>query len=232
MKRASIALILLAMSLGLKAQELPETKSIDTVSSKWYHKNAIGINAGVTGFGVEYARNLNVHLNLRGRVNIFNLKDYQYNLTIDDEEVNGTFNVEMLTADLLLEYLPFSKSSFKLVGGLSYLANYNINGLLKYNGTLEYGDMTLDQEQVGDININADWSGVAPYLGLGFGRAVPKNRVGFGIEAGTFYAKSPEASVSGTKMFEPMQEESEEFQENLSDYRWLPNIKLNLTVKF
>ncbi len=222
-------------SLGTIAQTegTPDSlQQVETPPPTYYKKSAIAINISTLGVGLEYAYNLNTNLNLRARVGTFSVSDYAIETELSQQPVLLTSNANITHADVLLEYLPFKRSSFKLIGGASYFfdAGGSINVL--YNENIQYGEIELSPEEIGNLTIMLDYAGLAPYVGFGFGRAVPKRRVGLGIEIGTYYAGSPEVSIAATEMLEPTAEkELAQLEENLSGYAWLPFINLRLVVK-
>ena len=103
------------------------------------------------------------------------------------------------TFDFKTSFYPFAnKSSFFIAAGLSFggKALFDLSGqyedwgklddkgkeFVKSHIELDKYKLILDDEgrASGDIRVNA----VRPYVGLGFGRLVPKNRVGFRFELG------------------------------------------------
>jgi hypothetical protein len=189
-------------------------------------KSAIALNLSSVGIGIEYAYNFNRHLNGRIRANLLVLSGFEQEMELNGTPTIIVADVDVFNTDFLLEYLPFSKSSFKLVAGGSLIINGSGSVNIIYNDVIQYGDLEFSNEEVGDLTIGVD------YAGLGFGRAVPKKRVGFGIELGTYYAGSPDVSLAATNMLAPTATEEEaQLQSNLSDYKWFPFINLRLAVR-
>ena len=180
---------------------------LDPSASEFEPRYALAINGSSLGGGLEVARSISEKFNLRIRANSFNFKNLDYSVDIGNTgtlDLSG--NARMLETDLSLEFLPFKKASFKLVGGLGYFFN-------------ALADLKLD------------YSGLSPYLGLGFGRAVPKNRVGLSVELGTFYLSEPDLIIDATKMLSPLADQAPSIELNISDYRWYPFLNLKLAVK-
>ncbi len=196
-------------------------------------KFAVAVNGSTLGVGGEVGMTLSQKFSLRLRGQYLNIDNV---LGGKEEEIGGeTFIIDggpgSTVIDLVVDYYPFKRSSFKLVGGLGYF----INGELSFMGVNEtgfsYGDLVIAAEDVGTIDFIMDYSGLSPYLGLGFGRAIPKGRVGFGFELGTYYLGEPEASIVATDMMADNVELREDrFQEDISDYRWYPFINLRIAV--
>ncbi len=236
----TIALFLFS-SLGLFAQENGDNSSnidysdtskvwVDPYPS-WENKGAIALNLGFPGLGLEYARNLNRKWNYRVGLGGLTLKDYSMDLDVNGTPVNTVINFRTLNLDAHMEFHPFKKGSFKMVGGLSYFQPLKGDALITLTEGSSYGDMTISSEEIGEILIEADYSGPAAYLGLGFGRAVPKKRMGFSIDYGAYYVGSPDVRVTATKMLENTSSEEEELEQNMSSYRWFPKISMRLVYK-
>jgi len=195
------------------------------------NKHALALNLGLPGIGAEYAYNINRNLNLRAGFLTFALNDFNTDLDISGQSVNVNANLSSQVFELLLEYQPSSNSAFKIVGGLGYLNNVGVNTLVLLNDDIGFGDLLIDNEDIGDIDLTVSWTSIAPYIGFGFGRAVPKKRVGFGLEFGTYYAGGPDVAIVASGMLVNTSEEAEEMEENLASYAWMPRIMARLAVK-
>ena len=133
-------------------------------------------------------------------------------------DVNTTVSLNFVNGKLLFDYYPSANHAFHITAGF-YIGSsqliklkgkmdqaVDVLNVLKDNGVLDnngknFIDRTyvIDQENgyqltgndikniTGSLNINT----VKPYLGLGFGRAVPKSRVGVTFEIGAFYQGTP-----------------------------------------
>ncbi|HBT11451.1 MULTISPECIES: hypothetical protein [Leeuwenhoekiella] len=205
---------------------------LDPSASEFEPRYALAINGSSLGGGLEVARSISEKFNLRIRANSFNFKNLDYSVDIGNTgtlDLSG--NARMLETDLSLEFLPFKKASFKLVGGLGYFFNAlgSVNAL--YAQPVNFGQITITPDQFGTADLKLDYSGLSPYLGLGFGRAVPKNRVGLSVELGTFYLSEPDLIIDATKMLSPLADQAPSIELNISDYRWYPFLNLKLAVK-
>lgn len=127
-------------------------------------------------------------------------------------DVNTTASLNLVNGKLLFDYYPSAKRAFHITAGL-YIGS---SQLIKLKGKMDQAvdvlnvlkdnnvdffdrSYVIDQEKgyqltgnnikniTGRLNINS----VKPYLGLGFGRAVPKSRVGVTFEIGAFYQGTP-----------------------------------------
>ena len=205
--------------------------SQENADSNYANKYAVALNGSTLGGGIEVARNLSPHFNIRLRGNTLSIKNFVQEIEVDDANLNVTANTRFLEFDLSLEYLPFKASSFKLVGGASHFSDGNTKAFATYDGTFEYGEIVLGPEDIGDLQLSLDYNGFAPYFGLGFGRAVPKRKIGLAFEAGSFYLPQPQVGITASGMLEPTANEADSLQEDIKDYRWFPFINLRLSIR-
>jgi hypothetical protein len=235
MKRLAYLLLLVGLgSTAVFGQESSDTATSEKRVDKypmWKNRSAIGLSAGLPGFGIDYAYNINRSLNVRAGFLAFSFSDYNTDLDISGQSVNVNANLNSSVFDLMLEYHPTTNKAFKLVAGLSYLNNVGVNTLVLLNDDIGYGDLIIDNEEIGDIDVTLDYTGIAPYLGFGFGRAVPKKRAGFSIELGAYYAGGPDVTIEASGMLENTSEEAQELEDNLSSYSWIPRAMMRLAIK-
>ena len=110
---------------------------------------------------------------------------------------------------LLVDWYPFKTSSFHatagfFVGGSTLVDVYNkeefINPGYYGNAGIELGDATKGSEyrytmvtdQSGNVKAEVKVNSFKPYLGVGFGRAVPKGRIGVQFDLGVQFWGRPE----------------------------------------
>lgn len=231
--------------LSIQSQNVPsndalrttnKTSSKDSISLNDHAigKNAIGISFGTSGLGFNYARKLSSKLNGIIAYNTFTLNDKEADVSslLDNDDVDFLGSVKSTIIDLGAEYVPFKNSSFKLAFGVGFLNDVNINGLITYKEGIAVGDVNVSKQDVGKIVIDSEWTGVAPFIGIGFGRAVPKNKFGFGIDIGTYFTKTPEVNLTADKLLAPTQDEQATLQDAFTTLTFIPRIQLRLTYKF
>lgn len=186
---------------------------------------AVGVTAGTTGVGVDIAVPVGNYLQLRaGYAAMPKLKvgttldiseatgDYSSYGIPKEIDVEGKLNVG--NTKVLADIFPSKSSSFHFTVGAYFGTDkivevYNKNnGALKrvseWNSTfpsdkigLELGDYLLTPDQHGNVSANIKTAGFKPYVGIGFGRAVPKKRVGLMSEIGAQFWGSPKVFLNG-----------------------------------
>lgn len=209
----------------LKAQNV-----VDTAANS--HLQAVQLNIGTQGIGIGYAYGLNQQLALHAGINAIPIK------ANDVFKISGFNSTSHVSADfynihLLANYTPFQQLLWlRLVGGLSYFFKANGNVKIIPSDDYSYGDLTLTEDQIGYVNLNVDWKGLAPYLGIGLLRTFPKRKFNVNLDLGTYYLNKPKAHIIGTGLLAGNDSQSEQFQSNIKDYRWLPILQVNLNYKF
>ena len=195
-------------------------------------QQAIQLNVGTQGVGAAYTYGFNKQLALRAGINAIPIK------ANDVFKISGFNSTSHVSADfynvhVLADYTPFEQVSwFRLVGGVAYFFKANGNVRISPSDDYKYGDLTLTPEQIGYVDLNVDWDGLAPYLGIGLLRTFPKQKFNVNLDLGTYYLNKPNASIVGTGLLTGNDSQTEQFQSNIKDYRWLPILQVNFNYKF
>lgn len=136
------------------------------------------------------------------------------------------------TAQAGLKWNPFRRGSFFVAAGIGYTWHPTIGFTITANDKLNLGGLELRPEDVGTINLGVRWHPVVGYLGWGFGRTIPRRRIGVGLEMGVYYLGKPSVQLDYAGFLETtnLREQVGTVERNLSDYRYLPS--LNLTISY
>lgn len=199
----------LLASLQLQAQE--ENKL------GYFNSLSIGANIGTTGLGIDVATPIGQYLSLRAGVTF--MPNFSYSDKVDvsinpssnndpDAEIPSTIEAEgsigRTAGEILLNVYPFKRSSFFITGGAVFGGNkvVKIKGHsddlaifqeLAGSAGIEIGDYRIPIDEHGNISGGIKVSSFRPYLGLGFGRIVPKSkRIGLMFELGVQFHGGPE----------------------------------------
>lgn len=236
-----ILIALLCISLSIQSQNAPGsytfstatyTSTVDSISFKSMRKNAIAVSFGSPGIGVEFARRITKKLSARVAYHTFSLKDYEVEgISIGTDDVGILGGLETQVWDFGGEFTPFTKSSFKLTFGVGILSNVNLNAKVTYKEDITFGNVTIAAANVGHVLIDSRWSGTAPFLGIGFGRAVPKKRIGLSFEFGTYFATSPKVTLDATKLLAPTKDQETNLQEAFESLKFIPRAQIKLAIK-
>jgi hypothetical protein len=195
------------------------------------NQQKVSLNLGSQGIGGEYAYGIHKQIALRLGINVIPVS---VNDAFKISNFNSTSKVsaKFTNVHLLADYTPFkSASAFRLVGGAAYFTQARGTLKVQPSDNYTYGDIVLNEEQVGYLNMDIDWKGIAPYLGIGLFKAMPKNRFNVNVDLGTYYLKKPDVQINGTGILKGNDTQEPQLQENVKNYRWMPVLQLNFNYK-
>ena len=175
------------------------------------------------------------------------------NIADINSDINSTARIKLINSKLLFDYYPSAKYSFHITGGvyvgtgepIKLRGNMNDQAIQFLNLLNDHGINYFDEPYIknnekgyhltgrdimditGAIKVNP----VKPYLGFGFGRAVPKNRVGVNFEIGALYQGAAKI-ISSNKNFQKIIDyELTEVSKVLSKIPIYPVLSLKLNFR-
>ena len=224
----------------------------------YFNSMSIGANIGSTGWGIDIATPIGQYFALRAGFTI--MPNYTYTDDVDinidysssyypDGTIPSSIEVEggigRKSGEILLNIYPFKRSSFFLTGGAVFggdkiikikghsdeLANLQAQG---EDLGIEIGDYVIPVDQNGNVSGGIKASSFRPYVGLGFGRIVPKNkRVGFLFELGVQFHGTPEVYTDYGNLGDILQEgEENDFTKITNELIVYPVVRFRLCGKF
>jgi len=144
---------------------------------------------------------------------------------------NSQLSARFANIHLLADYAPFKTDHFRIVAGGAYIIRGNANLIVSPNGTYQFGNTTVNKNQIGIVNADVTWKGAAPYLGAAFFNGFPNRLFNINLDVGVYYLSSPATSLTGTQMLSPTSSEEPQFNQNMQGYHWLPVIQLNFNFR-
>ncbi len=200
------------------------------------YAEGIGVTGRLStlGLGVEVTKSMTASLNARVG---FNTWSYDKNFS-DNDGIEYDFNLELRSMSALLDWHPFN-GGFRLSGGLFYNKN-NINATARPQSSYTIGNNTYTAAQIGSVSANIDFKTMVPYLGIGWGNAVGKDkRLGFVFDLGIVYQGSPDVSMQATGLVasDPtfqadLAQEEQQLQNDVYDFKYYPVISLGMSYQF
>lgn len=218
--------------------------------------NHVGANlqVGTNGITIEAATKITRFVDMRAGVdimpNIHINSDADY--TIQPASYAGFNNVPDVisgTVDLkgsmkrtqghvIFNVYPIPMCSFYVAAG-AYFAG---NKLLKISGHTDLpanaaeasvliGDFKLPVDKNGDVNGGLKVNGFRPYLGLGYGRAVPKHLVNFGFELGVQIQGKPKLYSEDGDVDVSLIEDDNTYQKIMKYLKVYPTISFKLQFR-
>ena len=230
----ALGLLFLA-STQVKAQvsttDSTKTSTMTTTGTKIY----LSATAATQGFGLDikvapkpnYAIRVGASILPIGGTHIYSVRSEPTDVALDGKLSN---------AHLMLDWHPWINGyewSKKIVvtAGAGYFWENGGTATVSYRGTYKYGDILIPSSDLGVLIGDVRWNKVAPYLGFGFEQPFPKHKFNIGFAVGTYYMGEPDAKLTGTKFLAANTSNSAQFQENMSYYRFLPVLQINLNFQ-
>ena len=193
-------------------------------------KLGLALNLG-TSPGITLAYGLSPQLAIRLGYSYFKY-DLNTNAKTSNEEVKLGGSANMSILGLSAEYFPFKKSSFKVFGGASYIDKGDLSVAVTPTGTYTFGSKTFTPDEIGNVSLTVDYGkSIAPFAGIGFGRTIPKSRIGFGFELGSYYMNTPKVSLTGKERLSSMSEQQSKVQQNMKDWHYWPIVNLRVAFR-
>lgn len=208
MKRANNLLFIGILALGMMLMSL-SVRAQDKIEYGIFDHLGAGLSLGTDGIGIDVAAPLTDYVAFRTGISFMpKIKIKKNNIHIKDNDatledhvdVEGKLNI--FDFKFLADYYPFKNSSFHLTAGAfigSEDAAHVVNTSMFIKDPDEYGKVSL---VLGDYHVTTDENGYAhldlkvnsfkPYLGFGFGRAIPrKSRVSVSCDFGVKFWGKP-----------------------------------------
>jgi len=207
------------------------TASSKTITGAFAHHWSMQLEAGTQGVGADFRYGAFKQLSFRLGASFIPVTANNA-LSLPGFQSTNSINVNFYNAHLLADIVPFKGArGLRLVLGGAYL--YRADGGLNVTptGSYNYNNVTITGTDIGSLNMNVSWKGVAPYAGLGLFRSFPSHVFNFNLDLGTYYLAQPQTHIIGTGLLSDNYQLEPQFNENLKGYRWLPVLQLNFNFK-
>lgn len=222
-----LSALVLSMSVGRAAPPTDSTRRAESSRS-------VSGQIGTAGLGLFYNQVLpgsqRFALQLGGRYLAYR-KPIRVKTAPDSYiQIDPDFMIGVAQANL--KWHPFRRGSFFVVAGVGYTWHPDLNFVITAEDKLNLGGLELTPEDVGTVNLGFRWHPVVGYVGWGFGRTIPRKRLGVGFEMGMYYLGRPRVHLDYEGFLETttIDEQVPVVEHNLSNYRYLPAI--NFTVSY
>lgn len=218
----------------------------------YFNSLGLGLSVSTVGVGLEVSTPIGNYLALRGGVS------FMPKFTVTDEvnadlkgvpqgypqsaEVELEGSTKRTTGELLLNLYPFRSNGFFVAVGASFGGDkfVQITGhsdelqqLIAAGGSagLQIGDVSIPVDQNGNVSGGLKVSAVRPYVGLGYGRAVPSKRVNFMLDAGVQLHGTPEVYSDFGQVDQLMAEVDNDFTDIINKLKVYPVIRFRICGK-
>ena len=217
----------------------------------------VGFNAGLYGFGVQGATSLSPNFKLRAGVDFFSYTDSDvrdFDVAVNYRGYEANARAELIESKItfpnmkvMVDYYPMPDNIFSITGGLYFGYNkatskgrvigyQELSEFLGEKPSLTYEDIIITPYDDGSFEGElAMGNGIKPYLGVGVGRTIPRNRVGVRLELGVVFQgkykiSSPNITETGRDWFDLLTDELDiSFSENM--LKLWPMFNLSVTYR-
>jgi hypothetical protein len=197
--------LLLITAMAVLGFEIAEAQLTEE-DFKLFNHVSVGVSAGTDGIGFQVAAPLGNLVTMRVGYSFMPAFKYKKTFDIGNDPAFTTHDLDleaklkMNQFSLLFDYYPFTHSSFRLTAG-AYIGNNKIvnaynktpfveasqwgtAGIQLAEGGNVYDKYTIVTDKNGNIEANLKVNGFRPYIGIGFGRSVPRKRIGLSFDLG------------------------------------------------
>lgn len=232
---------------------------IFTVSAQYvpFDSWGVGANAGLYGLGLQGATTLSPNFKLRAGIDYFKYTHNEsevFDVEVEFREYRTTAQAVLEDTKIIfpnfkafIDYYPIANSIFSITGGFYFGNNRaSTNGLIDgYEAIVEtlgdkpvlrYDDIVITPNDDGSFDGKLVMGNtIKPYIGIGIGRTIPRNRVGVKFDVGMVYQgkyslSSPNINETGNDWFDRMTDDLDlPFSKSL--LRWWPMLNISLTYR-
>ncbi len=200
---------------------------------------ALGLKAGTTGIAIELVSPVTETVNVRLG---YNWLEYDRSFNTDDVRYSG--DLIKKSAAVFADWHPGAGSFRISAGAYRHFDNYiDVTGRPTASGTYEFNNQIYSADNIGSVRGRGRFNRTVPYLGIGWGNASrAENRIGFSTDLGVLYQDSARVDLQAfnctlpaglcTQLNADLNAEAEELEEEMSDYKWWPVLKLGVYFQF
>lgn len=192
----------------------------------------LGVSLGIGTTGYSGA----IHYQLSERIGVrFGYSkgyyDPNYFTIFNGNSVNVTSEFNIETLHLLIDYFPFKDKIFRITGGMTKNFNsYMVNVTPLSSQT--FGYIVYPPEMIGSMKAKVNVMEYNPYLGIGFGKTIPKTKIGLGFDLGLYYHGSPKFTLIAKGSFEPSNNEKNVYTLENAFKDWVFFPQVNFHIKY
>jgi hypothetical protein len=249
MKKVTLLTFLITLSIVASAQNSDKFYGI-------FNRLGTDLSVGTQGVSVELATPLTSYLEVgfgvnvmpgfkvSGDVNVGAIQTKYGNVNIDNVNIKADFS--RTTCDFRLNCYPFGERNNLFVSaGFSFggaritkLKGHSDNvrdaiagnPLLKDQIYAEIDKYNIRFDDNGDVDGYMKTSGVRPYAGIGYGRLIPRHRVGMRVELGCQFENKPKVYSNNTEVdICEVNDANDDVSKIINDLKVYPVLKVSIT---
>lgn len=194
---------------------------------------SIGVGGSTLGFQFMLAHSLSDTLTVKLAHSFAS-----YDSDGETDGVDYEYDLDFASTAVLLDWHAFN-SGFRFTAG-ALINDNEISATSKVSGlTIEVGNTVFTNDQVGRLEGDIGFDSLAPYVGIGWGRAVAEG-FAFSFDLGFMIQGEPEVelrSVGGSQsnnaiLINEVEREEQELRDDLDDFDLYPVVSLGVSYSF
>lgn len=230
--KLTFLILIFVVSAGTKLSAQRRTNRLSDIQSAEYPYVTLSATASTQGLGADVKVSFVPQFGVRAGVSILPF-NWQTVYTGRSEPTDLNLEADFANAHLMFDWHPIADRNnlmdqLVVTAGAAYWWKDQGTAVISYRGTYKYGDILVPSDDLGQLTGRVEWKKVTPYIGFGLENVLTTSKVNLGFAIGTYYMGEPDATLTGTKMLAANTSNSEQFQKNMSFYRFLPVLQVNL----
>lgn len=204
-----------------------------------FNNTGLSLKVGTAGLGFDFTYSFDPRFKVRAGYSFAKATH-----TVNSDDMNQRGDLELNNADLLADYYPWAQG-FRVTGGVNVInvhfkghAEKTAGGLTTINGT------PYSSTEVGSADLDVQWRGAKPYLGIGYDGFNARQTAGFYFttDVGVIFSGSPKVNLTSTciasnpivcdNIDQDSKAQKEQLKEDLDDIKVLPVIQVGLGYRF
>lgn len=204
-----------------------------------FNNAGLSLKVGTAGLGFDLTYSFDPRFKVRTGYSFANVSQ-----TVNSSDMNQRGDLELNNADLLADYHPWA-GGFRVTGGVNVVnvhfkghAEKTASGYTFINGT------PYSSTEVGSADLDVQWHGAKPYLGIGYDGFNSSQNAGFFFttDVGVIFSGSPKVKLDTTcaasnpmicaNVDQDSKAQQEQLKEDLDSIQWLPVIQVGLGYRF
>lgn len=199
---------------------------------------AFGFKTGTNAvFGMDAAFQITPKLNIRIGYNTtrFEIRDYETNFNRFEYYASIDADMRMSNFEIMVERpIRLFKININAVAGLAFFPINEASVKGEARDTFPFFDIGLTPGEIGYVKGTLSYrSNFSPYIGISFGKAIPKKKLGFSFQFGTYYKGRPTMDIEGSNILRSIDRFNNEkiIEDGISSYRWWPVLAFRVSYK-
>ncbi len=209
------------------------------LSAPFWNLVTAGVSVGTDGLGIALIRPVSQSIAIRAGFNYADFSVHNWSPDLSRFGLKTTkaafdISIAQSAVSMIGEWAPFKKINIRAMAGFEYAFQNQYIIKAGYKDTFSISSITLSPDEIGYVKTTITHGAkLAPFIGMGFGRSVPKNRYGFSFDFGAYYKGKPTAAIEGTGLLDDNSDNATRLNNNkaFQTYRWYPVATVRLVYR-